>query len=481
MSDRYIFPVHRKGACTAFVWACLLLPAQLYALDVGFQGLLSLEGSDNVEGANAPDEQDGSIQSAVIGVYGEQRSRLVTAAFSGELDTRKTASRSDSNINSVSRFLGAAEFQITPRSWTWYVGNILGGVRTDNAIQPLDDAELERRNVFATGPAFEYEQQGISRTSARLLYVNQTQNNEALEDLFVANLRHERDLTTGSYFGARLGNVYTDLPEQDDDLAEDLAEPDFNRSTFGVFYNRRIGFLSLFGELGATRYDADDESLDGLNAELRATQELGPQTSASLFVRRDLNDQSLSTAESLLQNSEAAVGIAPDSAGFFTETRVGAEYSYQGTDVSVDLLAGFAELDYALSSGGAQGADFDAEDRQQGFASAFWSKRLSQQLRSELGFNYETQDFLNRADTSESVLARATLVYSLSRSFDVQFSVTHDTGTGIRTRFVNSVGGGFIENEDIDVTENRFAIGLRWAPPSRASQELTVELKSLLQ
>lgn len=475
MFERYISPMRRKGARTSFVWACLLLPSQVYALDVGFQGLLSLEASDNVESANPPDEVDGTIQSAVIGVYGEQKSSVVTAAFSGELDTRKISSSDDSDLNSVSRFLGVAEFQITPRSWTWYVGNILGGVRNDNAIQPLDDAELERRNVFATGPSFNYEQQGISRTTARVLYVNQTQNNEALEDLYTANIRHERDLTTGSYFGVRLGNIFTDVPGQDEDAGDDLVEQDFNRSTFGVFYNRQMGFLSLFGELGGTRYDADDESFDGLNAELRATRELGPQTLATVFINQDLSDQTLSTAESLIANGDTGVGIAPGSAGFFTETRVGASYSFQGTDTSVDLLAGVSELDFELSSGGAQAAS--SEDRQQGFASAVWSQRLSQQLRSELGVNYETQEFLNRADNSESVIARAQLIYSLSRSFDLQLGFTHDTGTGTLTRFTDDVG----TLEEIDVTENRVAVGLRWAPPSRASQELTVELKSLLQ
>lgn len=439
-----------------------------------------LESSDNVEGANAPDEQDGIIQSVVLGVYGEQRSQRVRAAFSGELDTRKTSTSDDSDINSISRFLGAAEFKLTPRSWTWYVGDILGGVRTDDALQPIDDANIERRNVFVTGPAFEYTRQGVSRTSARALYVNQTQNDDELEDLYTVNFSHERDLTPGSYFGFRLGNIYTDLPENTDTDLEDLeSEDDFNRATMGVFYNRRIGFLNLFGEVGVTRYDAEDESLDGLNAELRATQELGPQTSASVFIERDLSDQSLNAVESLVQSGDTAVGVAPNASGFFTETRIGAEYSFQGTDTVVNLGIGIAELDYALLSGGAQIAsiNIDGEDRQQGFASAAWSSRLSDQLRSELSINYEAQEFNNRVDNSDSVLLRAQLIYEVTRSFDLQLGISHDNASGIRTRFDEGVS----REEDIDVTENRFSVGLRWAPPSRASQELTVELKSLLQ
>lgn len=481
MSDCLSFQAHRNGALKRSL--CVLLLAfctQAKALDIGFEGLVTLESSDNVEGANAPNEIDGIVQSAVVGVYGEQRSQRLRAAFSGELDTRKVTSSNDSDINSISRFLGAAEFKLTPRSWTWYVGDILGGVRTDNAIQPIDDAEIERRNVFVTGPTFEYQQPGLSRTFARALYVNQTQNDDALEDLYIANFSHERDLTTGSYYGFRLGNIFTDLPEENDADMEDIqAEQDFNRSTFGVFYNQRIGFLNLFGELGVTRYDADEESLNGLNAEFRATQELGPQTSASVYIQRDLSDQSLNTVESLVQSGDAAVGLAPNAAGFFTETRIGADYSLTSTDTTISLGIGVAELDYQLLSGGAQAAaiNVDGEDRQQGFASATWLSRLSVRLRSELSVNYEAQEFNNRIDNSDSVLLRAQLIYEFTRSFEVEFGISHDKASGVQTRFDDGVR----REEDIDRTENRLSIGLRWAPPSRASQELTVELKSLLQ
>ena len=187
------------------------------ALDIGFQGELSLEGSDNVDNVNAPNEENGLIQSVVLGVYGEQRGLRVDAAFSGEIDTQRTSDDDDSDITTISRFLGAAEFKITPRSWSWYVGDILGGVRTDNALQTIDDLEIDRRNVFVTGPQFEYEQPGVSRTNSRALYVNQTEDNEALESLFSVDFRHERDITLSSFYGVNLGNIFTDVPEDDED------------------------------------------------------------------------------------------------------------------------------------------------------------------------------------------------------------------------------------------------------------------------
>ena len=458
----------------------------VFALEIGFEGLASLEASDNVLGADSPNEEDGSIQSLVLGVFGEQRSRRVSAAFQGELDTQKTNTDDDSDIDSIGRFLGAAEFKLTPRSWTWYVGDILGGVRVDDAIQPIDDNEITRRNVFVTGPAFEYDVQGISRTNARLLYVNQTEDGEALETFFIADARHERDLTSRSSYGVTAGNIFTKVSSDDDDDDDEIdeefetADEDFNRVSLSAFFNQRIGFLSLFAELGGTRFDTDRDSVTGFNAELRATQELGPQTSFSVFVQRDLNDQALSATESLLQSGTAAVGVALDASGIFTETRIGAEFNYQATDTTVALSAGFADIDFEVLTGDTADAIIvDGEDRQQGFANATWSQRLSQRLRSELGVSYETQDFTAsfRPDNSESVLLRAQLFYSLTRSFALELGYTFDNASGLRTL----TNGGVQTEDDIDVTENRVLVGLRWAPPSRASQELTVELRSLLQ
>jgi len=482
VSDR-VFCLSRYGKVIAgsVLVMLLLCREQALALEVGFEGLAELEASDNVLGANAPEEQDGSIQSLILGVYGEQRGRSVSAAFTGELDGRKISSSSaDTNFDVVSTFLGAAEFRLTPRSWTWYVADVLGGVRRDDAIQPIDSSDLIRRNVFVTGPEFSYERQGVDRTTARLFYVNQIQDNDVLEDLYIANIGFERDLSRGNYTGFRVGNIYTDVSDDNvNELAETEFDDDFNRATFSVFYNRRIGTANLFGEAGATRYDADDESLDGLNAQLRLTQELGPQKRYSVYVQTDLSDQSLSTVESLVQSGDAAVGISPEAAGFFTETRIGVEYGFRSSDVVVDVGFGIAEQDYRLLSGSAQGAPIsvDGEDRRQGFATASWVQRFNGQLSSELSVSFETQDFNTRVDNSTSVLLTATLNYALTRSFDLRLGVTHDTATGVRTRFTDGIGN----QEDIDATENRLSLGLRWAPPSRAGRDLTIALKSLLR
>lgn len=456
----------------AAVSLALGLPgAPSYALEVGFQGLAEFEASDNVFGADSPDEEEGFIQSVVLGVYGEQRSQLVTAAFSGEIDAQNTESDDNSNFTTITRFLGAAEFKLTPRSWTWYVGNILGGVRNSNDVLPIDDFDLDRRNVFVTGPAFSFEQQGISRTEARALFVDQTQDGDDLETLYIADASHERDLTTGSFYGVSLSNIFSEVPEDDDNS-------DFNRLSAAVFYNKRIGFLDLYSEVGVTRFDTDDENLDGFTAELRGTQQLGPQTSASVFVRRELVDQNLSTIESLIQSNNQIGVIDDSSASFFVETTLGAEYSFQSNSRTLSFSAGISQLDFEfIAENNLTEDDVNDEDRRQAFASATLSQQLSPRLGSEILASYESEDFDNLQDNSESFLVSAQLFYALSRSFSLEFGLSFDRGTGFETQAIGGIDGF----DQIDVTETRASFGVRWAPPSRASQELTVELRSLLQ
>lgn len=472
---------------------CSVPGTSAWSFDAGFFAQITIEASDNVERSNSPDEQEGSIQSGLIGVYGQQRGTRLDAAFTGELDFRKVVSNDSSDINSITRFLGAAEFKITPRSWRWYVGDILGGVRNDSGLIPVDDndSQVVRRNVLVTGPSFEYDIQGVSRTRARLLYVNQTQSNDndsdidsELETLITANFSYERDTTSGSFYGFRLGNVFTDLPQEQLDDSVDvsptqLSNPDFNRFTFGLFYNKAIAFTTIFAEVGATRYDADDESLDGLNARLRVTRRTGPLSEFSIGLSRDLNDQSLNAVESLIENGENSFGLQRAS-GFFTETQLLAAYRLSLPTSVLDISAGVSDLRYQLISGSAETEAIAAgEDRQSAFAAITWNQRLSNRFRTEFGFNAESQDFENRNDFTDSFLASLHLIFSLSTSFDLSVGLTHNQSDGLSTQFNNN--GEVGREEIIDFIENRASIGVRWIPPSRASRELTVELKSLLR
>lgn len=123
-------------------------------------------------------------------------------------------------------------------------------------------------------------------------------------------------------------------------------------------------------------------------------------------------------------------------------------------------------------------SDINGEDQIQKFAYASLSRRFNTRLRGEVGINFEHQKYDNRADETDSILAIATLIYRLNRSFELEGSIIRDTASGLLTR---SGTGSVRDEEDVNYTENRFRLGIRWAPPSRASRDLIVELKSLLQ
>lgn len=464
--------------------ACLVLlllsaPRPGQALDLGFEAYTSVIASDNVGGDNSPDEEDGLIGTGLIGVYGEQRGRVATGGFEGEIDARRRLDEDDGggdrDIDTVTRFLGAAEFRLTPRALTWYVGNILGGVRLDDAVQPISDnvGSVRRRNVFVTGPELDYALDPDTRLASRLLYVNQTEEGERLETLWNASVDWRRETTPGSYFGLSLGDIYTDNVEDADTTAG--PDGDFNRVSAAAYWNRVRGFLELYGQVGATRYDTDEDSLNGLNAAARATRLLGPDSSVSLELARDLSDQTLSTVESLVEDGS---GVQPEAEGFFDETRLELVYALASTRLSADLGAGLARRDYRLLTGDGGAALAGAsEDQTLGYAFGFLSRALGTRWRAELGARYERQSYDDRDDETDSILGSARLLYRFARSFELEAGYVFDRADGVRTRLVDDA----LEREAVDVTENRITLGVRWAPRSRASRDLTIELKSLLQ
>lgn len=473
MSDRKL---HRVSLLALLV--SIPCVSTVYALDIGFEGLLSLEASDNINSVDSPDEEDGSTANGLIGVYGEHRTRSVRAAFSGEIDTEFELADDDGTDDTISRFLGAAEIQITPRAWSWYFGDILGGVRNDNAVQAIDDDDIDRRNVFITGPRFAHDVEGISRTRASASFVSQSEEDEVIESLFTISGRYERDTTPGSFYGIRASNIFTDIPDDLNANIDVAADEDFNRWSTSVFYNRQRGFLQLYGEVGVTRFDTDTESVTGLNGELSAVRALGPQTSLTVRLTRDLNDQTLSTVESLIEGGGDGIGLRPETAGFFSDTELTVAYDYQANLTNFNVGVGLSEIDFRLlATDPSLPLSADGEDQIQAFAFGSASTRFSTRLRGEAGIRYERQEFDNRVDETDSILASAMLAYKLSRSFELEGSIVHDSASGVLTQFSGGVG---IEDE-VDITENRFTIGIRWAPPSRASRDLTVELNSLLQ
>jgi len=198
--------LHRNAIC-AVALLCFFtgFSNNAVALDVGFESLLSVTASDNVNGANKGSQIDGrsaevegQVGNIQFGVFGEQKGTRLKGGFAGEIISRRRLDDPDANFSSITQFLGAAELKITPRSFSWYVGNILGSVRSDDGLQSIDLADDERRNVFVTGPQFVYELDSFSRVNANIQYVNQTQDDVTLETLINSNANWSFDTDNGN-------------------------------------------------------------------------------------------------------------------------------------------------------------------------------------------------------------------------------------------------------------------------------------------
>jgi len=455
----------RRSPCLP--WLCLLwlgIATQAAALEFGVEARTLVQASDNVDQADAGAEQEGSLGFVGIGVFGEQSGRLATGAFSGEIDVR-TRLDEDDGIDTLSRFLGAVEFRLTPRVLSWYVGDVLGSVRVDDTDQPVNDFRTQRRNVFVTGPQAEWQIDAANRLDARLLYLHQSGDGDQLETLYNGFVEFQRERIAGRRIGLRLSDVFTD--------ASRVGEgEDANRVSASGYIERERGAWSLGGELGGTRYDTDDQSVDGLVAQVEAVRRLGPVSAATLRLRRDLNDRTLGTVSSLLGSGSAA---QQDAGGIFEETRLEALYELKGSVGTAEAGIGAATLDYRVVDGGTlDDALADDQDQVETYGFVVGSRSLTPRLRAQGGVRYERERFDNLPDEADSLLGTLGITYQLTRELQLDASYLFDRSSGIRSDEVD----GLVE---LDRTENRVGLGLRWAPPSRASQDLTIELKSLIR
>ena len=465
-------PVLRAACLCA---ASALVAPGARALELGFEARALVQSSDNIGFDDAGDEEDALLGFGSVGVYGERRGQRVSGAFQGEIDARRRLDDDDDEWDALSRFFGAAEFRLTPRALRWYAGNVLGGV-LDDTLQPVDGFETRRRNVFVTGPSLEAPFGAFARLDARLLYVNQTEEGDELETLYTGFARYTRERVRGRSWGLVGSNVYADAPSDGPAGGPgDGDELDFNRSSLAVFAARERTPWSLYGELGGTAYVTDDESVTGLAAQATVARALGPDSTLSLTVSTDLNDQTLGTVESLIAEG---IGERQDADGVYTETRATLAYTLDDTRASVEAGVGVSDIDYSLvADGGGFSTDASSQDQVQGIAYAVLARSLTPSVRGSLGIDYRREVFDDAPDELDSTLASARLIWAFARSFELEASYILDRATGTESL---ADGDGIFEGS-IDRTENRFGLGLRWAPPSRAGRDLVIELKSLIR
>ena len=452
------------------------------SLEVGFEGLLSYEIRQSTDAINFANEEipDTKFGTGKIGFFGEQKSRWINAGFSGNIETERNLTAEDVNYNTDSRFIGAMDIAITPRTLRWHFGDVLAGVRNADAVRIADDINQNTTNVFVTGVSYESEVEGVNSTTMRLFYAHQSEDTEEVQSLYSFGASHQKSLSVNSSYGIRFNDIYTDVAviSDQDSTVEVLDDANFNRMSAALFTERTLAFGDFYAEIGATRYTTDSDTTEGLTAALRMTRRVGPRSNLSAGLTHSLNDQTLNTIETLLRGEADDAGLQPEINGIFAETRlnIGYEVELPSSELSIQLST--AQLDYQLLTGdSAQNIDVDSEDQNQSTLSLTYSKAFTSRFEAAFTTSYELEEYKNKIDNTDAIMVSANLGYALSRSFALDLSIIYDAAEGVDTR------GTVLDPTQImiDETVTRGILSLRWTPPTRATNELTVGINSLVQ
>ncbi len=445
--------------------------APVKALDVGFE--MSARGalSDNIFQDNIDEEVDGSATLTELVVFGNHVSQRLIAGFQGELGLRRRFSDEEERDDSttLTRFYGSAEFAVT-RSFSWFFGDVLGGSR-DNDTLITDDAieEFEnRRNVLVTGPQIEWQLDSVRNLEGHLYFIDSSDDEDTdFSQFFELEIDYTQQFQAGWLWGLRLENFFVTAGDQS-------AEPDFNRTTFGVTGVRSRDTNTWTGFLGATRYQTrsgPEFETDGLSGSLRFTRSATEASSFYVEVSRSIVDQTLSETQSLL---DTGTSDGPDVPGIFNDTVLRAGYNFETTGYSLNTEFGVAEADFeAIFDGGAL-VDLlgDEEDQRRLFAnlSGFYSLTPKLGLGGTLGHSNE-EDVVG-GEFIRSSFATLSLRYQISTSFVLRARYLHEILEGLATNDV--------EDEITDSVENRVFVSLTYAPPTRANRDEVERLRSLL-
>lgn len=458
----------------------VLFSASAYALDIGFEGALSVTDTDNFGGINTgPGDVEvpgGMTNELSLGVFGEHTARRYTGGFDANILIRNRTSDDDtSSDNTITRFLGALEYSITPRGLSWYFGDVLGTVLPEGQLQALDidNDDLVRRNVFITGPELNFELDEASRINARLLYVNQSDDRDIeLETVYSLSAGYESELSSADRWGWLLSDIFTQNPEVDS--LTQVQESDYNRLSAGLYWGRARAINEYYLQAGLTRYTVDDDTVDGASIQGIFTRALSPQSSVSFSVGQDLSDATLTGIEAL---TSEGVATEDNVDAIVLETSVTMEYRFDSAFMALDAALGYRESDYQLLFAEDQAfTDPNLEDTTGFFGSLVLFRRISDVLSGSAEVSFIHEEAVNTGLQQDSLLASLSLEYALSSSWSVEGGVSHGFDEGIE----NALNGDAFSESPFEQEENRVFLALRWAPPTRATKDSVLELKSLI-
>jgi len=269
-----------------------------------------------------------------------------------------------------------------------------------------------------------------------------------------------------------LSDVFTDNPETD--VATQVQEADYNRLSAALFWGRERSVNGYYLQAGLTQFTVDDETVDGASLQAVFTRALSPQSTFAFTVGQELTDTTLTSIEGL---TTTGVATEENIDAIVQETSVAVEYRFESTLMTLDASAGLRDSDnQLLFAQNLAAIDPDTEDTTGFFGSLAVFRRFNNSLIGNAEVSFIHEEAVNTALEQDSLLTTLSLSYLLTNTWTIEGGVSYSFDEGIEANTTDTTLG----DSPFELEENRVFLSLRWSPPTKATRDSTLELKSLI-
>ncbi len=308
-------------------------------------------------------------------------------------------------------------WSIIPERLAWTFADNLG-VNPIDLRQPVSPDNVQRTNVFSTGPTFRFRLTPTLEGQAELRYVDTYAeiNSEFDSQRLGGALRALYDLGPTRRIS---GNVEVD----DVDFDSNLLSTDYRRTSAFVGYTEQLARFDLDLSAGYSYIDFDDgESSDGPLARASLDWRSTGRTTFGLGLFWQLSDAaaSLASGTAAFDTGIGDVPVGSDliTADVFEERRIDARHAYLGVRWTATTGAFVNRIRYERDS--AFGQDRDE------FGTSF---NLDYRLRQTLGIGVlaalTRRDFTNDAGNTRDTLLGTYLRQQMTRHWSWRVDLTH--------------------------------------------------------
>jgi hypothetical protein len=252
----------------------------------------------------------------------------------------------------VGRLDGKGSYALIPDHFKWVVQETYGTAQVD-ALAPQDRNNIERVNVFATGPDFlmRPSEETYLRLGARYELVNyETSPFNSHRTLAMASIGDDLSVASSISLNADI----TQIRYQNTSI-----NPDYDRRKFYLHYDTRGSRTSIALDVGSAQVDDTGPWNSKLLAQLRLTRDLTPFQSVYITGGQQFTD-SADSFGSLTSGAAGKVIVAgaTGTAGNYLDDYAAAGWRFKEDRTSLDVSARWDRAAYTIEATPAQLQDY---------------------------------------------------------------------------------------------------------------------------